>query len=937
MATKKVAKKTASTKQAKPTAGDAVDEQLARYRSMRDFSVTAEPSGKQKSTSAASLPFVIQKHAATRLHYDFRLGWNGVLKSWAVAKGPSYVVADKRLAVQVEDHPMEYGGFEGIIPRGQYGGGTVMVWDQGTWEPHVDVNEGLRKGSLKFALNGRKLHGNWTLVRMGGKAAQEAKPNWLLIKEHDEYERTPDDPAITEEMPDSAVTGRSLEQIAEASTHVWNSKETATEGQAWYRQRARDADAASGGTANVTAPSKKTPTFNNASLAKLPKEKLPDFIKPQLAQEATAPPSGDEWLHEIKLDGYRMQARKQGSRVQLFTRSGLDWTHRMKSVAEAIKTLDVQDAILDGEVVVLDEKGISSFANLQASFEKNEKHPVTFFLFDLLHLNGHNTRGLPLKERKRLLHTVLNNENDGLKLSEDIAGDGAKIFRSACELHAEGIISKKADAVYHSGRSTLWLKSKCVLEQEFVIGGWVDLSNGSRGVGSLLLGYYDDAGKLIYAGRTGTGFTQRTHKLLRDKLDAIETKSNPFAAIDAAGRKDAHWVKPQLVAQVRFATWTADNLVRQAAFQGLREDKPAKEVHREMGPPSAKHKSIAPAETKKDVQTLLEPAAETKTTTKSAKVVSIDSKRPKRAAEQQTKTTPSLRLTHPEKVVDPESGVTKRELMDYLWAVSEEMLPHIAGRPLSLVRCPEGSDHQCFYQKHVNHMLPAGVGSVMVADKKGGAPEPYITLDTAEALAGLAQMSVLEIHPWGSRNDNLEHPDRIIIDLDPDESLPWSTVCEAALEVRDVLKSAGVESFVKTTGGKGLHVLFPITPKHDFAFMKTWTHGLVQAMEQARPELYLTKMTKAARTGKIYLDYLRNERGATAVAPYSMRARSGLPVSMPLEWKELTSNTRPRYTVHDFEEWKPRLKKNPWRKVFELKQTLNAAALEHFAPKAKRS
>ncbi|WP_047488440.1 DNA ligase D [Terriglobus sp. TAA 43] len=937
MATKKTAKKTASKKQTKPTAGDAVDEQLARYRSMRDFSVTAEPSGKQKSTSAASLPFVIQKHAATRLHYDFRLGWNGVLKSWAVAKGPSYVVADKRLAVQVEDHPMEYGGFEGIIPRGQYGGGTVMVWDQGTWEPHVDVEEGLRKGSLKFALNGTKLQGNWTLVRMGGKAAQEAKPNWLLIKEHDEYERTPDDPAITEEMPDSAVTGRSLEQIAEASTHIWNSKETATEGQAWYRQRARGADTASSGTAKVTTPSKKAPTFNNASLAKLPKEKLPEFIKPQLAQEATAPPSGDEWLHEIKLDGYRMQARKQGSRVQLFTRSGLDWTHRMKSVAEAIKTLPVQDAILDGEVVVLDEKGLSSFAHLQASFEKNEKHPLTFFLFDLLHLNGHNTRGLPLKERKRLLHTLLDDEKDGLRLSEDIAGDGAKIFRSACELHAEGIISKKADAAYHSGRSTLWLKSKCVLEQEFVIGGWVDLSNGSRGVGSLLLGYYDDAGKLIYAGRTGTGFTQKTHKLLRDKLDAIESKATPFVAIDAAGRKDAHWVKPQLVAQVRFATWTAENLVRQAAFQGLREDKPAKEVRREMGPPSAKHKSTAPVETKKDVQTLLEPVAETRATTKSAKVVSIDSKRPKRISEQATKAAPSLRLTHPEKVVDPESGVTKRELMDYLWAVSEEMLPHIADRPLSLVRCPEGSAHQCFYQKHVNHMLPAGVTSVMVADKKGGAPEPYITLNSAEALAGLAQMSVLEIHPWGSRNDDLECPDRIIIDLDPDESLPWSTVCEAALEVRDVLKSAGVESFVKTTGGKGLHVLFPITPKHDFAFMKSWTYGLVQAMEQARPELYLSKMTKAARTGKIYLDYLRNERGATAVAPYSMRARSGLPVSMPLEWKELTGNARPRYTVHDFEEWKPRLTKDPWREVLELKQTLNAAALEHFAPKAKRS
>ncbi|HEY9137668.1 MAG TPA: DNA ligase D [Terriglobus sp.] len=932
MATKKAAKKSAAKKSAKPTAGDVVDEQLARYRSMRDFSVTAEPSGGTKKKSEAGLPFVIQKHAATRLHYDFRLGWNGVLKSWAVAKGPSYVVADKRLAVQVEDHPMEYGGFEGIIPRGQYGGGTVMVWDQGTWEPHVDVEEGLRKGSLKFTLNGTKMHGNWTLVRMGGKAAQESKPNWLLIKEHDEYERTPGDPAITEEMPNSAVTGRSLEEIAAASTHVWNSKETASEGQAWYRQRAHDADVVSRGPSIKSDAPKKAPTSykDDASLAKLPKEKLPEFIKPQLAQESKAPPTGSDWVHEIKLDGYRIQARKHGDHVQLFTRSGLDWTHRMKSIANAVKALPAQDAILDGEVVVLDDKGISSFARLQASFEQSESHPLTFYVFDLLHLNGHNTRELPLKERKRLLGNILQNEIDGVRLCEDISGDGATIFRSACELHAEGIISKKADSAYHSGRSALWLKSKCILEQEFVIGGWVDLSNGSRGVGSLLLGYYDEGGKLIYAGRTGTGFTQKTHKLIRDKLDGLVTKTNPFAAIDAAGRKDAHWVKPQLVAQVRFATWTSDHLVRQAAFQGLREDKPAKDVRKETAAPTAKHKGVASAETKQHViEALQEPAKH------SSKVVSIDSKRPK--ASKAMNNTPELRLTHPDKIVDPESGVTKRQLMDYLWTVSEEMLLHIADRPLSLVRCPEGSMKQCFYQKHVNHMLPAGIGSVMVADKKGGEPEPYITLDTADALAGLAQMSVLEIHPWGSRDDNLECPDRIIIDLDPDESLPWSTVCEAALEVRDVLSSAGVESFVKTTGGKGLHVLFPITPKQDFAFMKAWTHGLVQAMEEARPELYLTKMSKAARTKKIYLDYLRNERGATAVAPYSMRARAGLPVSIPLEWKELTGNTRPRYTVRDVEEWKPRLKKNPWQRVLEVKQTLNAAALEHFAPKAKRS
>lgn len=962
MATKKTLSTTHAAKKhapnaAKASAADVVDEQLARYHSMRNFTVTAEPSGGTKTPQGKALPFVIQKHSATRLHYDFRLGWNGVLKSWAVAKGPSYLVADRRLAVQVEDHPMEYGGFEGIIPRGQYGGGTVMVWDQGTWEPHVDVEEGLRKGSLKFALSGTKMHGNWTLVRMGGKAAQEGKPNWLLIKEHDEFERTADAPCITEEMPYSAVTGRTLEQIADAATHVWNSKETAGEGQAWYRDRARDADAASRGAAakrDLPAAVKIAKlAVPQADLSKLPKEPLPNFLKPQLAQEATTPPAGPEWVHEIKLDGYRVQARKQGDRVQLFTRSGLDWTHRMKMVADAVKLLPVADAVLDGEVVVLDDKGLSSFARLQASFEKNEKHPLTFFVFDLLHVNGHNPRTLPLQRRKELLRSIISDDGDLIRVSDDLAGDGARIFQSACELHAEGIISKRWDAAYEPGRSAKWLKSKCVFEQEFVVGGWVDLSNGSRGVGSLLLGYYDGAGKLIYAGRTGTGFNQKTHKSLRDMLDAIEVKSSPFTAISAEGRRGAHWVTPQMVVQVRFATWTGEQQVRQASFQGLREDKQAKDVRREMGPPSAKHKVETP-----DSQEHPDASAASATPAPSRGLTLVKGasshadlsaslrddkgnveqeaklKKPRKAASASA-ALPDIRLTHSDKVVDPESGVTKRELMEYLWAVSSAMLPHVANRPLSLVRCPEGSANQCFYQKHVNQMLPKGVGSVMVSDKKGGQPEPYITIDSAEALAGMAQMSVLEIHPWGSANDHLEFPDRIIIDLDPDEALPWSTVCEAALEIRDVLKSAGVESFVKTTGGKGLHVLFPVKPSHDFAFMKTWTHGLVQALEQARPELYLTKMTKAARTNKIYLDYLRNERGATAVAPWSMRARLGLPVSVPLEWKELSGSTRPRFTVRDFTDWSSRLKKDPWKKLLPVQQSLNPAALAHFGPKQK--
>ncbi|WP_419806577.1 non-homologous end-joining DNA ligase [Terriglobus sp.] len=1038
-------------------AGDEVDAQLARYQSMRDFEVTAEPSGGSAKKSAArktapkntapntglsALPFVIQKHAATRLHYDFRLGWHGVLKSWAVAKGPSYDVHDRRLAVQVEDHPMEYGGFEGIIPRGQYGGGTVMVWDQGTWEPHVDVDEGLRKGSLKFALNGTKMHGNWTLVRMGGHAAQEGKPNWLLIKEHDEFERAPGQPCITEELPNSAVTGRSLEQIAEAETHVWNSKETAGEGQAWYRQRARAADQASSahaapsespglnqgpGTARTTpvvsfrperpqlhrgravekpasgvaakstaayrdtsappSPQAKVGSTNteSAALVKLPKESLPEFLKPQLAAEVEEPPTGEDWLHELKLDGYRMQARKQGKTVQMLTRTGLDWTHRVKPIAVAIGRIAAQNAILDGEVVVLDAEGLSSFARLQASFEKGESHPLTYFAFDLLHLNGHNTRDLPLIDRKDLLRQVLGEDAEDLRLSEHITGDGAAVFHKACELHAEGTISKRATGKYAPGRGHAWVKSKCLHEQEFVIGGWKDLSNGTRGIGSLLLGYYDDQGKLIYAGKTGTGYTQKTHKLLRDLLDPLEQKSSPFAAIPSEARRNAHFVQPEHVAQVRFATWTGENQLRQAAYLGLREDKPARDVRKEEAAPTPKRDKHADSSPVPDISTAepdrhtAEPhrlAAEPDLSTKlsfrperpqlhrgrgaekpasgsstSAKPETSATLQPSAAASRKggvsatTKTggsqaspkplpIPNIRLTHPKKIVDPETEITKEQFAQYLFAVADRMLPHIADRPLSLVRCPEGSSNQCFYQKHVNHMLPPGIGSVMVADKKGGPPEPYITLNTVEALTGLAQMTVLEIHPWGSTNQHLERPDRIVIDLDPDESLPWSQVTESANEVRTRLKKLGLKSFVKTTGGKGLHIVFPVVPKYDFRIMKAWAHGFVMQMERENPRLYLTKMTKAARTGKIYLDYLRNERGATAVAPYSMRSRPGLPVSVPLDWKELGDSQRPRFTIASFaSEWRGRLKRDPWKNIAGLQQTLSREIVERFAGK----
>ena len=894
---------------------------------MRDFQVTAEPSGRTKKKPAQpGLPFVIQKHAASHLHYDFRLGWNGVLKSWAVAKGPSFNSKDRRLAVQVEDHPIEYGGFEGIIPKGQYGGGTVMVWDQGTWTPQPgfeDVTAALRDGELKFVLDGSKMKGKWVLVRMsskpGSKWGSSYKPNWLLIKEHDSFERGPAEPAITDEQPDSAVTGRSLEQIAAAEDHVWQSNKTAylrdpsikvPPGQPWHRQDAKL------NSSKLKAEPKPVPgaAATKQALAKLPEESQPGFIAPQLAVETAAPPSGADWLFELKLDGYRVQARVADGKATLLTRKGLDWTHRMGAVAEALAKLPVQSATLDGEVVVLDAEGHSSFALLQASFQDNEAHPLahnnghplTYFAFDLLHLNGHSTRSLGLRERKQLLADILPKDSGTLRLSEDIdgkeGGDGETIFRHACELHAEGIVSKRADAPYRSSRNADWLKSKCLHEQELIVLGYTLSTEGDDRIGALLLGYYEH-GRLLYAGRTGTGFTQKLRRDLLQQLATLRIARPALETIPADARRGVQWVSPSLVAQVRFATWTADNLVRQAAFLGLREDKPADEVVREAPVPKPK------AQAGKNGQPALKAAKSV------SKPTSSDLK--------------DVHLTHPDKVLDPQSGLTKRELAGYYLAIAPHLLPHIVDRPLSLVRCPEGAGKPCFYQKHVIKMLPPGIDSIAVPDKKTGTLEPYITLNrktaTPEVLAGFAQMGVLEIHPWGSYNSDLDHPDRLILDLDPDEAIPWPTLCAAASDVRKRLKTLGLDSFLKLTGGKGLHIVAPLQPTLSWEQLKSAAHTLVLAMERDNPALYLTKMSKSARKGKIYLDYLRNERGATAVAPFSPRARLGAHVSLPLPWSALKEPARPAFAVRDFATWHSRLRSDPWKTMLTLRQILKPA------------
>jgi bifunctional non-homologous end joining protein LigD len=749
-----------------------------------------------------------------------------------------------------------------------------MLWDQGTWEPQAaypDVEAGLRDGQLKFILHGEKLRGKWALIRMKPRP-KETKPSWLLIKEHDEFERPEDAPQITDAEPNSVVTGRSIEEIAANKDHVWNSNKEGAKA-----------------VPSATLRDDKKGRMVFAGVEKLPKEAQPAFLKPQLAVETKCPPAAAGWLHELKLDGYRMQARKDGKQVKLLTRSGLDWTGRMAGIAAEVARLPCEAATLDGEVVVVSADGTTSFADLQAAFQDGAKHHLTYFCFDLLHLNGRNPRGLGLIERKKLLEELLKGaDQDCVRMSEHLDSHGPAMFKRACEMHAEGVVSKRADAAYSGTRNSDWLKSKCLHEQELVIGGYTLPGKGKAGgpgIGALLLGYHDDAGKLIYAGRTGTGFTQKFAATLRKRLHPLEVAKAPFAAVAGDARKGALWVKPDLVAQVRFATWTADAQVRQAAFLGLREDKAAAEVRRETAAPAPK------------------------------------SNRPRKTTPASPEH-PAVRLTHPGKILDAASGLTKQQLADFYWAVSEHMLPHIAGRPLALVRVPEGIGHEQFFQKHVTATLPEGFESIEVPDKKTGQAEPYIALSTREAIASLAQMSVLEVHPWGSRGDDLERPDRLVIDLDPDESLPWEVLTGAALEVRAHLKRLGLESWVKTTGGKGLHVVLPIEPEREWPAIKTFCHDFVLEVERANPKLYLTKMTKAARKGKIYLDYLRNERGATAVAPYSPRARAKVGVALPLAWSELQAPQRPDFRVANFNEWRDRLKRDPWKSLLTKKQRL---------------
>lgn len=793
---------------------------LEDYRAKRKFDVTSEPSG--QIPDAPGMRFVIQKHAATRLHYDLRLEWGGVLLSWAVTKGPSLVPGEKRLAVQVEDHPVDYHDFEGMIPKGEYGAGAVIVWDRGTWEAVADAKRGLKKGHLEFALHGEKLSGRWHLVRMARKTGQK-RDNWLLMKAEDDAARPEDAPDILDEAPVSVLTGRSIADV-----------------KAGHKGKAPPNP---GKAATPAKALKKTP--------------LPDFIPPSLATLAPKPPQGDDWLHEIKFDGYRLQVRIADSKVRLLTRSGLDWTDRFgPAIIAALEEMPVDNAIMDGEVVVEGPAGASDFSALQTDLSADRTDRFILWLFDLMHHDGENLQRASLTVRKAALRALLPETEDGLlRYSDEFDAAGEMVLRHACRLSLEGIISKKRDAPYRSGRSRGWIKSKCAARQEFVVGGDTPSTSMADAVGSLILGVYEgDA--MVHVGRVGTGFSHAVARDLFQRLGALEQDDSPFAkALTGQQSRDAVHVRPELVAEVEYRAWTADGNLRHAAFRGLREDKPATEVLRE-----GKVKAQDPP---KDP-----PAARRRVT-----------------------------LTHPDRIYWPDAGVTKEGLADHYAEVWRRIAPHITGRPLALLRCPEGIGGQQFFQKHI--WKGARKDITLIRDPKDAASKPpNVGVDDLDGLLGLVQAAVLEIHPWGALTADRDKPDLMVMDLDPGEGVGWDRIKAAAREMRDRLTEAGLEPFLKTSGGKGLHVVAPLKPKAEWPALKAFAKGMATAMAGDSPQDYVATIAKAQRKGRILIDYLRNQRGATAVAPYSTRARPGATVATPIEWEELADLTDPaQFTV----------------------------------------
>lgn len=773
---------------------------LASYNAKRNFAETPEPKGAARAKRADGQRFVIQKHAARRTHFDLRLELDGVLLSWAVTRGPSSNPADKRLAVRTEDHPLAYADFEGKIPKGQYGGGSMMLWDQGLWEPYHDARQGLEQGKLHFRLDGERMHGGWALVRMRGKAG-EKRENWLLIKDGDAYADDDGDRLLTE-FTTSVATGRGMQQIADGAPAKPKRKGPA-----------RKAKAASAS---------------------------PAFRKPQLATLVSDAPDGEDWLNEVKFDGYRCLAAIGGGRVRCYTRSGKDWSDKFAPVTEALAALDCCSALLDGEVVAKPGGKGSQFSALQQALA--DGGDLAYFAFDLLELDGQDLTSEPLLTRKQHLHALLQTGRpDGiLQYSEHVRGSGPRVLEAICKAGQEGIVAKRADAPYRGRRSRAWLKIKCTRRQEFVIGGWSPSESRGRPFASLLLGTYDN-GELRYRGRVGSGFSADKLDAIAPRLNKLARASSPFPEVPAQIARDANWITPRLVCEVSFAEFTAEGHVRHGVFLGLRSDKAARDVIVE---------------------------------------------RPKQMPTTDRSMMHDIRLTHPDRIVFPDQGVSKADLAAYYDAVSHRMLPHTAGHPLSLVRCPQGRSKKCFYQKHASAGFPDAIKPVEITESDGK-PESYLYVTDAAGLVAAVQMGTLEFHIWGSRIDKLEKPDRLVFDLDPDTALTFRDVVAAAQDLRVALRDIGLQTVALVTGGKGVHVVAPLRRTADWATVKAFSKGFANSLAGQEPGRFTATMSKAKRKGRIFIDWLRNERGATAVAPYSTRARPGAPVAMPVSWDEL--------------------------------------------------
>ena len=794
-------------------------DRLERYREMRDFTATPEPRGRKLAAKRKQLRYYVQRHAATRLHYDFRLELEGVLKSWAVPKGPSLDPADKRLAVQTEDHPLDYGEFEGVIPEKQYGAGEVLLWDRGRWTPEdSDPLEALRKGRLHFRLEGEKLRGRWVLTRTRGA---EDRPQWLLIKRRDEHA----DPAIdiTRERPESVK--RAPEKAKRAA-----------------------------------------------------KSELPRFIAPMLATLVARPPAAGDWVYEVKYDGYRMLARLSGGEVRLFTRSGKDWTARLPYLAAAAAKLGLDETWLDGEIVVLEPDGRASFQRLQNAFDAGRDRDIAYFVFDAPFLSGQDLRRLPLAERKKRLRTRLK-DGGAVRFSADLKGSAAEVLEQACKLGLEGLIGKQADSVYVSGRARSWIKLKCRPRQDYVIGGYTAPEGSRTGFGALLVGTYDAQGRLNYAGKVGTGFDERLLSSLTRRFAGLRRAEPPFA--DPPREKGVQWLRPALVAEVAYTERTREGLLRQASFVGLREDLPAKNVHDE--------RAVSPPQGPPEGDRVL-----------------------------------GVRITHPDRLIWPQLGLRKIQLARYVEEVGDWLLPHVKDRPLSLVRCPDGVQGECFYQRHL--AMAASPGSLQTVKRTRSSRGAYIYAASLDALVSAVQNGAVEFHTWGASVPDIRHPDKIVIDLDPDESLPWKALVEGTLLTKRLLDGLGLKSFLKTTGGKGLHVVAPINPEHEWGEVKAFTQRIAQTLASARPDLFTAKIAKARRTDRVFVDYLRNSETASAVAAFSPRARPDAGVSVPLGWDELdpAEDMRARFTLLNIRERLATLRSDPWADYWKTRQSLTA-------------